>query len=245
MPKTRDYEHNPIVEAILDIRVETAGPAALDALKGCQKSIRSKYPICKESRQINAQVSYGSEAVSASASQAADGFIFQSSDGKRWFQARRGGFAFNQLAPYPGWSAFLAEARQVWDTYYKAVRPTNYTRIALRYINRFEFPTPIVKLESYFDTYPEVAQSLPQTMAGFFFQFFLPMEDGKSVASITQTTAPPKTPESAAVILDVDLFRTDDVPKGDELWNEFETLRVGKNRIFEACITDAARELIY
>ena len=126
----------------------------------------------------------------------------------------------------------------------RIARPRGYKRLALRYIDRFDFPFPTVKLETYFRTYPEVSRDLPQLMAGFFFRFNLPINDITATATITQTMVESTTPEHSSVILDIDLYRTESLPSGNELWPLFETLRIWKNKIFEACLTDSARELI-
>ncbi|MFN5625028.1 MAG: TIGR04255 family protein, partial [Planctomyces sp.] len=47
-----------------------------------------------------------------------------------------------------------------------------------------------------------------------------------------------------SVVLDIDLFQDHALPNDEaELWKCFEALHDRKNEIFEACITDAAREL--
>jgi uncharacterized protein (TIGR04255 family) len=56
--------------------------------------------------------------------------------------------------------------------------------------------------------------------------------------------APPPVAGHTAFILDIDLYRTENLPAGNELWPLFDTLRAWKNKLFEACITDRVRELI-
>jgi uncharacterized protein (TIGR04255 family) len=47
-----------------------------------------------------------------------------------------------------------------------------------------------------------------------------------------------------SVVLDIDVFRAIDVPSSeDEIWSLMEHLRTIKNQLFEASITDKAREL--
>lgn len=237
------YARAPIVEAILDIQVDLKEELAVESLQKCRQNVRRDYPETKRTQDVVGEFSFG-PGVSSSASAESSGFIFVSVDKKQLFQAKRNGFTFNQLAPYPGWDAFLGEAKRLWDEYYKVARPRGYKRLALRYIDRFDFPVPKLKLEEYFRTYPELSGDLPQLMGGFFFQCQLPIDDIQSIASITQTTVQPNSPGQSSIILDVDLFRVESLPRGDEMWSVFETLRLWKNRIFEACITDATREFI-
>lgn len=237
------YNRAPIVEAILDIQVDLPGDFSLNSLLKCQKNVKKDYPDRREAQNVMGEISVGQK-LSASASTEPTGFIFVSPDKKQLFQAKRTGFTFNRLAPYPGWDAFFAEGKKLWEEYRRVAHPRGYKRIALRYIDRFDFPFPTVKLETYFRTYPEVSRDLPQLMRGFFFRFHLPIDEISSVATITQTMAEPSNPDHSSVILDIDLFRTETLPAGNELVALFETLRVWKNKVFEACITDDARELI-
>jgi uncharacterized protein (TIGR04255 family) len=47
-----------------------------------------------------------------------------------------------------------------------------------------------------------------------------------------------------SVALDIDVYRDRSVPSRDEqLWSELETMRIQKNRFFEASVTDQAREI--
>jgi uncharacterized protein (TIGR04255 family) len=237
------YSRPPIVEAILDIQVDLPGDFETDSLLKCQGGVKGDYPAKSKAQNITGEVSIGQK-LSTSASAEAVGFIFRSADGTRMFQAKRQGFTFNWLAPYPGWDTFFPEAKRLWEEYRRVTRPRGYKRAALRYINRFDFPVQMLLLEDYFRTYPEVSHDLPQVMDGFFYQFNLPISDIEAAATITQTMVTPREPGHTSVILDIDLFRTGSLPPGNELWPLFETLRVWKNKIFEACLTDRAREVI-
>lgn len=119
------------------------------------------------------------------------------------------------------------------------------TRVAVRYINRFDLPLPVKDLKDYFRTAPEVSPDLPQALAGFFMQLTIPHLDIKSVLLLSETIVGSTEPGSVGVILDFDLYRIEDIPEEeDHLWQLFDDLRVRRNAIFEACITDQARELI-
>ena len=62
---------------------------------------------------------------------------------------------------------------------------------------------------------------------------------------LNETVVPPAKPNVVSVVLDIDVFRTKDVPRNDsDRWTFFEMLHTRKNDVFEASITDATRELI-
>ena len=86
---------------------------------------------------------------------------------------------------------------------------------------------------------------LPQSMAGFFMQILLPLEDVKASVNIVETIVEPPVPGTVSVVLDLDFFRTAELPESEEeLWKLFEVLRAKKNSVFETCITEKTKELI-
>lgn len=69
------------------------------------------------------------------------------------------------------------------------------------------------------------------------------IEDGWS-SRITSSIADPIVPNTQAFLLDIDVFKEEDLPlSGGKLWETIDKVRAKKNRIFEACITQKTREL--
>lgn len=70
------------------------------------------------------------------------------------------------------------------------------------------------------------------------------MHDIHCMLLVNETIGDSPKPGCVGLILDIDLSRAHDIPKDEEgIWHLFERLRDRKNEIFEACITDRAREL--
>ena len=245
MDAETEYSKAPITEALLDIQVEPSPNLFPSMLAVCQDSVVSEYPTKRDVKAAFAQIDLSTNIAAASASSQELGYAFVSQDGKQLFQVRTNGFTTNRLSPYSNWKSFSQEAKRLWQIYRGVANPNRVTRIALRYINRFDIPTPLAELKDYFQTTPEIAQALPQMMAGFFMQITLPLEDVKASLNIVETIVQPLNPDTVSVVLDLDFFRTSDIPESEEeLWKLFEALRVKKNEVFEACITEKTRELI-
>ena len=193
-------------------------------------------------RQRDAEVG---DRVAASAKQEHTGYVFTSTDKKQVLQARFDGFTFSRLAPYREWESFRDEARRLWTVYRERTSPAEVLRLAVRYINRFDLPGPNTELKDFFRTTPEISPDLPQTLSSFFLRVVIPQDDLNGQLLINQTIIPPASPDAVSVVLDIDLFRDTEVPdREDGIWQFFEQLHDRKNDVFEACITDRARELI-
>lgn len=237
------YSRCPIIEAVLDIRVDLPSDFPLNSLLKCQQQVVGDYPEKRDAQEVAISGYFSPGGTSTSTHSMPLGFIFQSRDQKRLFQARKDGFTHNRLEPYPGWDVFFSECQRLWEIYRHIAHPRGYTRVALRYINKFTFLTSTVQTDAYFRTYPEISSDLPQLIQNFFFRFELPIPEIASVATVVEAVTAPK-PGETAILLDIDLFCSENLPPGNELWSLFGTLREWKNRIFEACITDATREMI-
>jgi uncharacterized protein (TIGR04255 family) len=240
----RHYDHAPITEAIIDVRVKPREGLKLAALEKVREADEGVYPEVRKVAIAHGHLEVG-ERVAASATQQQTGFAFTSSDQKQVLQVRMDGFGFSRLAPYETWEKCRDEARRLWTKYREQVTPLGVNRLAVRYINRFDLPGTQVEMKDYFRTTPEISPDLPQFMNGFFMRVAIPQDDLKSVLLINQTIVPPARPDVTSVVLDIDLFRETEVPGDEEsMWEFFEKLRDRKNEVFEACITENARRLI-
>lgn len=244
MPPQAPYPNAPITEAIIDIRVQLPEGTGVGELEKVQEGLEAAYPTKRKRMQAEFHGEMGERGATAAASSKQIGYVFKSRDEKQVFQARLDGFTMSRLAPYESWDPFRDEARRLWKVYRSVVQPVRVTRLAVRYINRLDLPFPVTNLKEYLRTVPEVSSDLPQELAGYFMQLRIPQKDIGSVLLVNQTIIEPAKPGVASVVLDIDVFRADDPPSREsDIWEFLEKLRICKNEVFEACVTDKAREL--
>jgi uncharacterized protein (TIGR04255 family) len=154
------------------------------------------------------------------------------------------GFTFSRLTPYQTWAEFRTEARRLWNIYRAIAEPSTVVRVAVRNVNRIDIPLPVNDFSDYLRTYPQVSSDLPQGLAGYFMHLSLPLEEIKGHAMIIETIIPPVRPEFVSLVLDIDVFRTENLPTDDNgVWELLEQFRNVKDNVFEACITPKARSL--
>lgn len=82
-------------------------------------------------------------------------------------------------------------------------------------------------------------------MLGYIIQATLPLSEAKWTATLTSNLlAPSPVPNCASLLLDIDVFRSEAIPAKDEdMWGLIDQARGIKNAVFEACVTEHAREL--
>lgn len=244
------YSKAPVVEAIIDLRI--SGSASLQELEKLCDRIREDYPHREPIYLYSGEVKFDTDAKSTSASSHHShvGYKAIAQDQKHTAHLRLDGFALQESAPYSDWDSFCREARRVWNLYTAEVEWEGVTRAAVRYINCLSLPSENLELEKYLQTCPLVSKSYPQeTISGFFLQLKMPQNDLGAMAVLNMAPAPPSKPSCLNVIVDFDLSaeRTAQLWNSDqqtELWEYLEKLRLRKNELFEATITDATRRLI-
>lgn len=240
------YPRAPVTEALMDIRVQPRDDLNVDELRELSKGTDGEdFAAVNDQYRIDAAISPGSPPTQTT-TPIKIGFQFRNASADKIIQAQLDGWSFSKLAPYDCWEKFQTQGRELWNIYRDIARPKQIMRVAVRYINRLDLPLPFDDFKKYLRTVPEISPELPQGLSNFFLQAQIPQFDLEATLVINMTIVTPPIDTVASIILDLDLFRTANPPQTEEqIWEYFEKLRSGKNRAFEACITDAMRERFY
>lgn len=243
MPPGTKLSRPPIVEAMIDFRVQPRADVTVDQLDALHESF-DKEAFPTKSKQVTGTIEFGD---APKAIQQPSGFIFRSADQTQVIQAQRDGFAYSRLVPYTSWEEVTASTKQRWAQYAAVARPTLVTRIATRYINRVDLPQPIHSFEDWIRTFPDVPPGLPQGLAQALQRLVIPIS-GTNIVAIVILAVEPYQPDgqTVRVVFDIDVFRpgawrTDG--DSDEMWSAVEELRGIKNSFFYAYLTDKTLEM--
>jgi uncharacterized protein (TIGR04255 family) len=242
------YDHAPITEALIDIRIEPPSGFGFEQLQPIKQHLSGDYPHQQELQRGQAQLSIGEE-IKAETSQEKWGLRCFSADGKQAVQAQTDGFTFSRLEPYETWEHLRDEAKRLWQIYRDHVKPAGIVRVAIRYLNQINLPGSSADPEVYLNTYPQLASNLPEELrqiGPFSMTLRIPQPDLNGMLVINEALANKQTVKNTVpVILDLDLFvSTPKITDDGSLWDLLERLRERKNIYFEASITDKTRELI-
>jgi uncharacterized protein (TIGR04255 family) len=154
-------------------------------------------------------------------------------------------FVFSQLAPYPGWDDFFERFVRDWALWKKVVGYRKISRVGVRYINRIDIPImeDVTRYEEFLNLYPQIPDELGPVFAyGIQAQFAYPEIDGR--ITINSASAPSPLLGHVSFIFDQDISKEINVPQTENgLYELLNQIHVKKNAVFEACITDRAREL--
>ncbi len=244
----QQYSKAPVVEAIIDIRVASPKDILTLDLADALRHLNADYPYRELLAPAPAFQMSSTDGFSAAFGMGSlsEGLRYRNQQGSHIFQARNDGFTLSVLPPYGTWEEFRAEAIRLWNTYVDARQPELYTRVAVRYVNRFEIPSKDRPLSEYFTLFPAFDSQLGH-LSDFQTRHQFPQPDLEANLFLTQATLAPNGNDSSftSVLLDIDLFRDKMGQRIEfDVWNLMEQLRERKNLVFESCITELTRRLI-
>ncbi len=236
--KPRLLENPPLTEVVFDLRTTVSQDIKIEQLEELHGQMKKEYPE-KKSIYIGQVELKNDKPGSILAKHLHSGFRFTSENGNRIVQCRQDGFTFNQLKHYPGWNDAIDEARKLWGLY-KATLMPEARRVAVRSINKIEFPCFPDKILEYVSIFPKFPDDFPLVENSVVqSQFSYP---GGIKAIITEKIIfeSPIT----SFLLDIDVFLNFETGIIDEehIWNSFDKIREIKNKVFFGCISEKGGE---
>jgi uncharacterized protein (TIGR04255 family) len=240
---SRHYKNAPIIEAVIELRADFGSTPVPEQFAA---SLQKQFPTAKPLAELTMSFRKEEEkAAEFGTQEKLVGTRFDSIDGKRVLQIHRAAFIYSHLAPYSEWKTFRDECRNLWMRYREHNRVAQVTRLAVRVINRIGLPSTAEDLATYSNLRLFMPGDLRATNERQFTQVQLKGDwAGGSRVIVNLGTA--GTPDGKlGFLLDLDVFVERAVEaSSDEVWTTLDQLSAAKNDIFEACITDATRELI-
>jgi uncharacterized protein (TIGR04255 family) len=245
----RPLARAPIVEALIDFRVQVADGIKVEQLEKAVEvrdfGYHKKGPILRGhfGLMVNPQSVPMTQPMLSETT--IIGVRLHSANEKYIAQLTTEGFTLSRLEPYESWEDLIEEARRVWEVYRACAKPTRIHRAATRYINNLRLPMhPGDRFEKYLTGLPAMPPDYPQSISSFLQRFVVYDEPSGASAIVTQALDQVTTAGSLPVILDIDVYRETKFPSdSQELWTFLTDLRQLKNRLFFGALTEAALEL--
>lgn len=238
----KKYQNPPIVEALCEFQFEPDSSWDLAIPGLVYEKLRDVFPKRRQSKGLALNILAGPEAVEQRV-RTTDLMQFLREDEKALVQVGPHLLTVNHLKPYSSWQEFSPLIKKGIEAYCAVAEPKGIHRIGLRYINYIEIPERSIKLENYFEFYPFTGPDLPKEHGLFIVGIQVPCEASRDILKIALTSANTQTPDTSAIILDLDYFLAK--PKEVAPDDVFKWMDVAHDRVekaFEACITDRLRQ---
>lgn len=229
----------PIEEALIDVRVRARPDVTSEQLQAIFDSVADQLPKKEALRTMRARIRLESTQELVQRSSSDNGWLFKSADDLILLQCRLDGMTLNRLRPYSGFVDLFERFRAYWQVYRDVARPQLVTRLALRYINRFQVPAEGV-VADYLKYAPgQLSSDLFTT--GFTQTTTHAYRDWNGRVNLTTALAPSLHDSATSMIVDIDAYCEDGFADKD-LEECFQRLHSAKNEIFFAVVGDRALE---
>lgn len=239
------YPKAPITEAVIEIKFK----AALDAsdIEKVRQRLASDYPQHQHVQSFDVAVKLLENQPDAPTTQIkrTPGHRLASVDMTELVLLWESAFVISQLAPYPGWDSFLRRFVRDWAAWRRVMGYQEVSRIGVRYLNRIDIPVtgPVVPHEAFLNVYPKLPETFSAVDA-YAVQAVMGLEDIRCKLTLNSAAVDSPILGHSSFIFDQDIAREIDPPQSDDaIIDLLNKIRVQKNAVFEACITDRAREL--
>lgn len=248
------YQRAPIIDATISLGIVPPANLTAEGLLSIRDLLKDRYP------KVTAAYLYAGEVSVPAVGESPEyedihghiGYVFSDEAQNRTLRATVDSFDFSVGQPYDRWQPFRDEAFELWEVFKEVSGAMEISRVALRYINRIDIPnTRLAKLEDYFKIYLEIPEDWPggTSLSNFFVQFRAPQGDLGCDMVVNQAPAPAPETNMVSIRLDFDLFKdlyaaSWQISEDAEAWRLLEQMRVRKNEVFNASITDETKRLI-
>jgi uncharacterized protein (TIGR04255 family) len=237
------YKRPPITEAVIEIRF--ANPLPSSEIDKAIRQLASVYSHQESVRTFNFAVGAPPGGEPQAATVINTGQRLSSDDLTQMVLLWPASFAVAQLAPYPGWDEFFPRFSRDWRLWKKAVDYQKIMRVGVRFINRIDVPSSnnaAINEPDFLNVYPTLPKSL-RPVASYGVQAQLHLPDIECGLLINSGAVPSPLIGYSSYLLDFDIYREPEPPQSDEgIYELLNRIRVKKNEVFEACVTDRAKE---
>ena len=244
--RRRVYPKPPIVEAVVDLRFsEGTGGDILSTLS--QRLGRQYSGEQKRQHRVEVSARIEEEAVATETRRIPHVTFLRSPDGLRLLGCGPDVLSVHVLAPYPGWESFIDQAKEAVGALYAGPHASaTVATLTVRYIDRIELPDVGASFSDLLTVIPARPQGMPPQLAGLYVTMQTTDPGDGTTASLVVGSTPTDESNRPALIYDLSVQRSGQPLsglEGDEWSRIAEDLHRRQREIFEASITDAAREL--
>ncbi len=246
----RTYPHltkAPIVEAVIEVRVNTEKPLEEEYLLSSVKKRVPGYSKISPQHEYKHELKLPPDKKSELkvADPVFKGARLHADGTPQIVQFNRDGFVFSRLQPYETWESLQKEAWHLWGTYKELACPLMINRVGVRFINEFPISFESFDLDDYLQGAPKPPGDSGLPFLGFFHQDALDVPNSPYKINLIRTIQKSLQPKGFQLIIDIDVFNDNNFETNDDILLEnLAEMRCLKNQLFFDCITEKTLEML-
>ena len=247
------YKTPPIAEALCEFRFQPDREWDLTIPGKLQAAIAGDYtgkPQEQKVIDVALQKRQGNRPPKISYGEGLGKVHLVTNNGKRKVGVGRDVLSIHMLRPYQkpdktlgsGWDEFRPRITAALDAYWEVATPKGVTRIGLRYINKIIVPHHSVRFADYIKCAPTQVGGLSNEINKYISRVEYKCDDKFRI--ILAHGKGTSTSSQAEILLDIDIISEElDPINKDQAMTIVDLLRNREREVFEALITDKAREI--
>jgi uncharacterized protein (TIGR04255 family) len=238
-----NYKSPPITEAVIGITFSS--PISDDVIGSLIKKFNANYPDHQNVSTLDVALDVKDQKKPKADISQKIGHRLSTADMTQLLILWPTSFTFSQLAPYPGWEHFIERFVRDWRMLKRVVGYQQISRVGVRYINRVDIPAtePIIEHEKFLNVYPKLPDLL-NPLDAYGLQAVIQLPSINCVLKLNSARVPSPILDYASFVLDLDISNSVNPPQNDDdILELLNKIRLQKNSIFEACISNPSREL--
>lgn len=236
------YARPPIVEAVFGVRF-TLNQTDPEVLMELQETFRPDLPIAQKLFATQFSIVPGPTGVTAQSTSGTLAKVqYSKSDRSRVLQLGLDGLSYHVVGGYKSWEVHFEEFMSFCRALFLVHHPNSFVGVEVRFINKIDTP-PDTDTNEYLKGVPVVPPELPHGFNTFLYRLSITPQPSIDANIIIGNE--PANSNGCSYVFDIGLTCNDIDTVKDEIGREriFTTMRLEKNRIFEAFLTDASRGL--
>lgn len=246
MPKT--YKNPPLLEAVCEFRFVTNGNHSAEQIASFYEMIKGSFPIQKKGKinKVEFRIDTEKTPEENKGSISQDFYEFEqyfSEDEKYFIQLDGGRMSIHRIKPYTAWSQFLPLIQAVYSTYLETFKPTELSRMGVRYINEIILPAEGFTFSDYFTLSASVPSLDENSRQSIFLGSVFEQEGGRDAIKVQFGDKQlPEGGPSEAFVLDLDYFLVNATVALDAVDGWLTTAHTNLENVFEGIVTEKTKQ---
>jgi uncharacterized protein (TIGR04255 family) len=236
------YRHPPLIEALCEFRFDPGSPWDVTIFGHYYDRIRDEFSNKRQVPQVEMSLGRRQGGMTREIREAGLRMQFVRPDSSAMVQLASHLLVVNKLPPYESWGVFKELILARVADYEEVVGQVPLKQIALRYINRFDFPAAGFTVGKALGSSEFLPARLREAGAPFFLRLEMPQNEQERQL-LTLGTIEAESAESVPVLLDLEYQDPSQIGlEQSDLAAHLDRAHERIEEAFESCLTAALRE---
>lgn len=241
------YKKSPIFLAILEIRYKGENLKDIEKFSEFKPNLASLFP--NSQNQITSELKFenlleGQPKISL-LNKKIDCLLYSSANKQTEFSISLDSFNYRQSGEYSDYEHFVENIKKVWEIHYPLLKDILITGISIRCFNKLEIKEEVKDPNEYFNVSIQASSGVINEVVTNFSLRYVTNNFQNRTHSIVALSLENSLENYFPFVLDIDVHDDNRIENNlDLLWMKFEHIRIEKDKLFNALLTEKTKSLL-